>query len=159
MMNIFDAITSMCVDKSEPVRSITLVHYQGEADVNTTETLIAVRDDVESPFYRRLTAFVDRFTRHFEARCGITPNIALGIISFDEDHPLFPARLSEAHVKIRNDIIEVAREHENVGAFDTIDLEHADHVHLSLFPSSSAQLTATGRALDLFFRQESLNRS
>ena len=152
MMNIFDGITSMCVDSSESVRSITLVHYQGEADVNTTETLIAVQDNVESPFKRRLTAFVNEFSRHFEERCGITPNIALAIISFNEDHPLFPARLSAAHLKIRNDIAEVAREHGNVGAFDTIDLEHADHVHLALYPGRSAQLIATERALDLFFR-------
>ena len=157
MMNVFNGVTAMCLNKPaaeavQGLRSITLVHYQGEADVNTTNSLIAVANNAESPFKRRLSAFTREFTRHFQQRCGITPNIALAIISFDEAHSLFPARLTEAHRLIRREISEVAIEQANVGAFDTLDLPHADHVHLELYPASNAQAQAADRAVRLFFR-------
>ncbi len=152
MMNVFDGVTDVCTSNPESIRSITLVHYQGEADVNTTEMIIAVQNGTDTPFKKRLNAFVTEFTRHFEQRCSITPNISLAIISFIQGHPLFPARLSDAHALVRKNIADVAQNHANVGAFDTIDLGHADHVHLELHPSTSAQRTAAERAISLFYR-------
>ncbi len=151
MMNVFDGATALCENNRQDIRSITLVHYQGEADVNTTEALIAVSNNTSTPFKRRLSAFTTEFTRHFEARCGITPNIALAIISFNEQHSLFPSHLTGAHALIRKDISDVAREQANVGAFDTLDLDHADHVHLALYPENQAQFIAAERAINLFY--------
>lgn len=149
MLDVFDGVTQGCSSEDSDITSITLVYFQGEADVGALASYQAVANGTVSPFKRSLDAFVRAVSDHFISTCGIVPGISLALVGYDVQHPSFPATLAGNLDLIRAEIQSVADRHANVAAFETIDLPRADHVHLELYPGSDSQKTAAQRALNL----------